>query len=159
MATADTVQCEKNPDRSDTAVSLADTQSLTIDSVTILHVPRAISMAVVSIVATIVYNINEDTGAVPSSGNARIIVRRRGREKIIIQGTRLSGSFGELVPNPKGPNVRRVRDQLFVTVLRSVGANKYAVVFDNGMERVCASNSMKIVPKTAGLPPDDLESN
>jgi len=41
-------------------------------------------------------------------------------------------------------------------MLRSVGANKYAVVFDNGMERECASNSMNIVPKTAGLPPNDL---
>jgi len=25
------------------------------------------------------------------------------------------------------------------------------------MERVCASNSIKIVPNNAGLPPDDLE--
>jgi len=115
--TADTVQCEKNPDRSDTVVSLADTQSLTIASVNIFPAPQAISMASVPIVATIVHNMNEDTGAVPRSVIARVIVRRRGRENMIIQGTQVSGSFGELVPNPKGPNFRRVRDQLFGTVL------------------------------------------
>jgi len=116
-------------------------------------------MTAVLIVATIVHNINEDTGAAPSSGNARVIVRRRGREEMIIQGTRVSGSFGELVPNSKGPTFKRVRHQSFATVLRSVGAKKYAVVFNNGMERECASNSMKILPKTVGLPPDDLESS
>jgi len=149
----------KNPDRSDTVVSRADTQSLTIASVPIFPAPQAISMAVVPIVATIVQNTNEDTGAHPNSENARVIVRRRGQEKMIIQGIRVSRSFGELVPNPKGPTFRRVRDQLFVTVLRSVGANTYDVVFDSGMERECASNSVKTVPKTAGLPPDDLESS
>jgi len=156
---ANTAQYEKNIDQSATVVSLADTQSLTIASIPILPAPQAISMAAVPIVATIVQNTDEDTGVVPHSRNARVIVRRRGRAKMIIQGTRISGSFGELVPNPKGPTFKRVRNQLFGTLLRSVGANKYDVVFDNGMERECASNSMKIVPKTAGLPPDDLESS
>jgi len=80
----------KNPDRSATIVSLEDTQSLTIASVPIFLAPPAISMAAVPIVDTIVQNTNEDTGAAPSSGNAQVIVRRRGREKMIIQGTRVS---------------------------------------------------------------------
>jgi len=62
-------------------------------------------MADVPVMTTILQNINEDTGAVPSFENARVIVRRRGREKMIIQGTRVSRSFGELVPNPKGPTL------------------------------------------------------
>ena len=64
---------------------------------------------------------------------------------MIIQCTRVSGSFSELVPNPKGSTFSRVRDQLFGIVHRSVGAKKYTVVFYNVMERECASSSMKIV--------------
>jgi len=104
-------------DRSDTVVSLANTQSLTIASVTILPAPQDISMDTVPNIATILQNINEDTSAVPSSRNMWVIVKRRGREKMIIQGTRVSISFGELVPNPKGTTFRRARDQLFGTML------------------------------------------
>jgi len=52
--TANTVQYEKNPDRSDTVVSLVDTQSLTIASVPILPAPQAISMAAIPIMTTII---------------------------------------------------------------------------------------------------------
>lgn len=37
--------------------------------------------------------------------------------------------------------------------------NKYTVIFDNGMEHKCTSNSMKILPKSSGFLPDDLESS
>ena len=84
-----------------------------------------------------------------------MLVRKRGRAKMIIEGTRVSGSFGELIPNPKGPKLRRVREQLFGTVLQSIGTNKYTVRFDNIMERECTSNVMKIVPKYAGCSSDD----
>ena len=46
---------------------------------------------------------------------------------------------------------------MFGTVLQSIGKKKYTVRFDNGMERECTSNVMRIVPKSAGRSPDDQE--
>ena len=48
---------------------------------------------------------------------------------------------------------------MFGTVLQSIGTDKYTVRFDNGMERECTSNVMKIVPISTERSPDDQEMN
>ena len=90
-------QHNTHPDMSATIVSLVDNQNVSIISVTIVPAPQALFITTTPIVATIVQNKNEDTGAVSSSGNARVLVRRRGQAKMIIQGTRVSGSFDEFI--------------------------------------------------------------
>ena len=129
--TARSTQPDDNTGPSVTLVSLTDTQSVT----TRPSIPPIIDPT--------------------STGNTTVLVCKRGRAKMIIEGTRVSGSFCKLIPNPKGPKLRWTRKQLSGTVLQSIGTTKYTVCFDNGMERECTSNVMKIVPKSAGRSPDD----
>ena len=147
--TARSAQPDTNTGPSATLVSLADTQSVTRRPSVPMMTPLPPRRPSETLDTILVHP--------PSTGNTRVLVRKRGRAKMIIEGTRVSGSFGELIPNPKGPKLRRVREQLFGTVLQSIGTNKYTVRFDNGMERECTSNVIKIVPKSAGRSPDDQE--
>lgn len=94
-------QYNANPGLNATIVYLADTQSVSISSVHIVSVPQAISIASVHIVATMVLNTFKDTGDVTSYRNTRVLVRIRGQAKMIFYCTWISGSFGELIPNPK----------------------------------------------------------
>ena len=114
--TARSAQPDTNTGPSTTLVSLADTQSVSrrpsVPMTTPLQ-PRRPSETLDTILMH-----------PPSTGNKKVLVLKRGRAKMIIEGTRVSGSFGELIPNPKGPKLRRVREQLFGTVLQSIGTNK-----------------------------------
>ena len=83
-STAEAAQRETNPDLSATVASLVNIQSVSISSVPIFPASQAISIADVTIVATIVQNKNYHTGAIPSSENAQVIVRRQGQVKMII---------------------------------------------------------------------------
>lgn len=64
-----------------------------------------------------------------------------------------------MIPNPKGPSLRRVREQSFGTVFPSIGTTKNNIVFDNGMKHKYNSILMKIVTKSVGFPLDDLDSS
>ena len=68
-----------------------------------MHADEVKSIVSVHIVATVIHNPAQN------SGNTRVIARRYGQSKMIIAGTRVSGSFGELIPNSKSSNSRRVR--------------------------------------------------
>ena len=88
---------------------------------------------------------------------------RRGRiapihnDRIVV-GCRVSGCFGDFIPiDPSLTNAnpnkrpRRSRQRLVGTVLRAAGENRWIVVFDNGVQRECASNTLVFVSST--LPP------
>jgi hypothetical protein len=52
--------------------------------------------------------------------------------KQLVVGCRVSGSFGELIPNPDPNKKQCVRKRLVGNVLHAVGHRKYMVAFDNG---------------------------
>ena len=81
--------------------------------------------------------------------------RRRGMEKMIIVGTRVSSKCGELIPNPRGSQFRRVRQRIYGNVVASIGDNKYSVQFDNGLTKQLVSNSLRIEDSTAAIPPSE----
>ena len=145
--TASSAQPSTNTGPSATLVSLADTKSVTrrpYDPMMPPLLPRRPSETLDLMMTDL-----------PSTEDTRVLVCKRGRAKMIIEGTQVSGSFGELMPNQKGPKLRRVKEKLFGTVLQSSGTNKYTVQFDNGMERECTSNVMKLAEKDAGRSPDE----
>jgi len=78
--------------------------------------------------------------------------QRSGRVKRIAVHTRVSGKFGELLPDPTGGR-RRKRARIFGTVIQAVDAKKYRVIFDNNQVLECFSNSLK-VESLSTLPPD-----
>jgi hypothetical protein len=53
-----------------------------------------------------------------------------------------------------GPSKRRRRQRLFGHVIRAVGERCYLVHYDDGQERECASNILKVESSTASIPPD-----
>ena len=79
--------------------------------------------------------------------------RRRGMQKMVIIGSRISAACGELIPNPKGEKFRRLRERLLGTVKKSIGGNQYEITFDDGSTKQLKSSTLRIEPKTAGLPP------
>ena len=140
-------QLDANTGLSATVISLVDTQSVTrTPSVPMMPPLQPIRPSVTS-VATMVHNTTDDTVQPPCTGNTSVLVCKRGWAKIIINNTRVSGSFSKLIPNLKGPNLRRVREQLFNTVLQSISTTKYTICYDNGMEYDCISSIMMIVQK------------
>ena len=89
-----------------------------------------------------------------TKGNQRgkVLKRKRGMQKMIIIGTRVSGKYGELVQNPKGPQFRRVRDWVLGNVTKSISNNKYEVKFDNRVVKECSSQALRIEEATSGIP-------
>ena len=73
-------------------------------------------------------------------------------EKRITVGTRVSGSHGPLVPNSNPSIKRRVKQRIFGVVIESVDTNQYKVKFDNGLEKVCNSRSLRTERQIAGVP-------
>ena len=92
--------------------------------------------------------------AKPRDGERRL-KRRRGMEKMITVGTRVSGKCGKLIPNPRGSQFRRVRERTFGNVISSIGNNKYKVRFDDGSTKDVSSTSLQIEESTVGLPPSE----
>ena len=68
-------------------------------------------------------------------------------------GCRVSGSFGDYVPNPN-PNIkRRIRMKLYGTILRAVDKRQYEVLWDNNNISIVFANSLAKETSFASLPP------
>ena len=86
-----------------------------------------------------------------------ILQRRinRSNRSRLERGTRVSGSHGELVPNPKGHG-RRVREKIYGIIAESRGNNKYPVNFDIGKEKECTSNQLRRESAAEGVPSEEI---
>ena len=73
--------------------------------------------------------------------------------KRLLAGCHVSGSFGELIPNPD-PNKKRCIHKCLGNVLHAVGHSKYMVAFDNGETFECCSNRLHVEARTSAIPPD-----
>jgi hypothetical protein len=79
---------------------------------------------------------------------------RKRNDKRFDVGCRVSGSFGEMAPNPN-PNIsRRVRQRIFGNIIEAVGPKQYKVLWDDGSTKEPFSNSLKEERSFALLPPD-----
>ena len=79
---------------------------------------------------------------------------RKRNDKRFDVGCRVSGSFGEMGPNPN-PNIpRRVRQRIYGNIIEAVGPKQYKVLWDDGTTREHFSNSLKKERSFASLPPD-----
>jgi hypothetical protein len=75
------------------------------------------------------------------------------RVKRLEAGCRVSGSFGDYVPNPN-PNInRRIRMKLYGTIVRAVDKKQYEVLWDNNNTSVVFANSLAKETSFASLPP------
>jgi hypothetical protein len=102
------------------------------------------------------YNQPEDKFCSEDQENSpRMSTSRRSRS--LSSGSRVSGRYGELVANPRGLK-RRVRQRLFGVVVCATGEHKYKVRFENDLEKVCFSTSLRVeshvicVPLIESLP-------
>jgi hypothetical protein len=77
--------------------------------------------------------------------------RRMTAQKRLAPNQRVSGSVGEFI---EGPSKRRPRMRLFGHIIQAVGERRYLVRFDNGEEKECPSNILKVESAFASLPPD-----
>jgi hypothetical protein len=90
--------------------------------------------------------------AVPPATNGK--KRNTGRLARIQIGCRVSGSHGELIPNPNPKVPRRIRKRIFGIVRCAVGPKKWMVQFDNGSSSECFSNTLKIENPDSSPAPD-----
>ncbi len=67
----------------------------------------------------------------------------------------VSGSFGELIPNPNANKKRCIQKDLVGNVLHAVGLGKCMVAFDNGETIECCSNHLRVKARISAIPPDD----
>ena len=75
------------------------------------------------------------------------------RVKRLEAGCRVSGSFGDYVPNPN-PNIkRRIRMKLYGTILRAVDKKQNEVLWDNNNISIVFANSLAKETSFASLPP------
>jgi len=77
--------------------------------------------------------------------------RRTEGQKRLCPNQHVSGSVGEFI---EGPSKRRRRQRWFGHIVRAVGENKYLVRSNNGEEKECSSNILKVEHIAASLPPD-----
>ena len=74
----------------------------------------------------------------------------------IFAGSRVKGPHGPLVTNPNGGK-RRVREKVYGTVIKAIGAHKWEVRFDfDGVIKEVTSKSLSLVEGEAGVPVDEL---
>jgi len=104
---------------------------------------------------TITDHTSNNNTSQASSRRDSVRKRKRGMAKMIIVGARVSGKYGELIENPRGPSFRRVRDWVLGNVIKSVGPNKYEVKFDNGVIKEVTSNSLCIEEADSGIPVEE----
>ena len=97
---------------------------------------------------------NDETNATIDEKNPeeRRLKRRRGMQKMVTVGSRVSAKCGKLSPNPRGSRFRRIRERIFGNVTRSVGDNRYAITFDDGTSKEIHSNSLRIEDQNSGIP-------
>ena len=77
--------------------------------------------------------------------------RRTESQKPLAPNQRVSSACGEFVP---GPSKRRRRQRLFGHIVKAVGERRYLVHFDDGQERECPSNVLKVESASTSIPPD-----
>ena len=71
-------------------------------------------------------------------------------------GSRVNGPHGPLVENPNGGK-RRVRERVYGTVIKAIGAHKWEVRFDfDGLIKEVTSKSLSLVEGEVGVPVDEL---
>jgi hypothetical protein len=73
------------------------------------------------------------------------------RSRVLSSGARVSGPYGELVANPRGLK-RRVRQRIFGVVVCAAGEHKYKVRFENDLEKVCFSTSLRVESHDLSVP-------
>jgi hypothetical protein len=73
------------------------------------------------------------------------------RSRSLSSGVRVLGRYGELVANPRGLK-RRVRQRLFGVVVCAAGEHTYKVRFENDLEKVCFSTSLRVESHVLGVP-------
>jgi len=78
--------------------------------------------------------------------------KRRGMEKRVLIGSRVSAKVGKLVTNPKGAHCRRVRESVLGNVVEAVGTKKYKIQFDDGQIKDVHSNALTLEESTSGIP-------
>ena len=67
-----------------------------------------------------------------------------GRKKMVLQGIYTSWSFDKLIVCPNDTSKRRARQYTFGNTIQFVGPDNYIIRFDNGTERNCDYNVLKI---------------
>ena len=72
-------------------------------------------------------------------------------QKRLAPNQRVSGAVGDFM---EGPAKRRRRQRLFGHIIQAVGERRYLVRFNNGEEKECASNILKVESALTSLPPD-----
>ena len=74
----------------------------------------------------------------------------------IFAGSRVKGPHGPLVANPNGGK-RRVRERVYGTFIKAIGAHKWEVQFDfDGIAKEVTSKSLSLAEGEAGVPVDEL---
>ena len=68
--------------------------------------------------------------------------KNRSNQSRLERGTRVSGSHGNLVLNPKGHS-RRIRARIYGCIAESGGNDKYLVHFECEIEKECTSNTLR----------------
>ena len=81
---------------------------------------------------------------------------RRARKRMVA-GMRVSGKHGEYAATQVDGTAkkRRCKGRLYGYIIESSGNNKYLVRFDNNLEKVCSSGTLKIEAQTAAVPQDE----
>ena len=79
------------------------------------------------------------------------------QQKRISAGCRVAGSFGPLVPNPRG-HKRRIRQKVYGTVVRAVDMGRWEVLFDfDAKKQICSVKQLSVVNVDAGVPVEELQ--
>ena len=73
-------------------------------------------------------------------------------EKMITLGTRVSGKYSNLIPNPKGDTLRWTRVWILGNITKSVSNNWYEVTFDNSIVKELYLSSLRIKESNLGIP-------
>ena len=74
--------------------------------------------------------------------------------------SRVSGSHGSLIPNPKSNAKQRVRSKAAGTVMSACGPHKWNVLFDfHSKVKTVTSKSLKVVDTSVGIPLNEATVN
>jgi hypothetical protein len=77
--------------------------------------------------------------------------RRTTSQKCLTCNQRVSGAVGDFI---SGPSKRCRRHRLFGNMIRAIGERHYLVRFDDGQEKECSSNILKVETLSSSLHPD-----
>ena len=82
---------------------------------------------------------------------------RRARKRMVA-GMRVSGKHGEYAATQVDGTAkkRRSKTRIYGYIIESSGNNKYLVRFDNNLEKVCSSGTLKIEAQTAAVPQNEV---